>query len=54
MGTAEDGEAVSGCGAGWSFSWRYCVWGLYKDRERPLLHIYPCPFVRVSMCWGEH
>jgi hypothetical protein len=35
-----------------SFSWRYGVIGVYKDRELPLVHIYPLPFVRVSVTWS--
>jgi hypothetical protein len=45
---------VSNCGAGVSFSWRYFVMGVYKDRKRALVHWYPLPFVRLSFCWEEH
>lgn len=31
-----------------SFSWRYGVMGIYKDRESGAVHIYPVPFVRVT------
>jgi hypothetical protein len=30
-------------------SLRYGVIGLYKDRNLPLWHLYPCPFVRVTL-----
>lgn len=32
-----------------AFSWRYIVIGVYKDRNLPLVHVYPCPFVRISL-----
>lgn len=32
-----------------TFSLRYGVIGIYKDRERHLWHIYPLPFVRLSL-----
>ena len=31
-----------------SFSWRYMVLGLYKDRVKRLWHVYPVPFLRLS------
>lgn len=31
------------------FSWRYGVWGVYKDRDRPLVRVYPVPFVRITL-----
>jgi hypothetical protein len=34
------------------FSWRYGVIGIYRDRELPLVHVYPLPFVRISIIWG--
>jgi hypothetical protein len=30
-------------------SWRYCVVGIYRDRDRPLWRVYPLPFVRVTV-----
>jgi hypothetical protein len=30
-------------------SWRYFVMGVYADRDKPIVRIYPCPFVRVSL-----
>lgn len=30
-------------------SWRYCVMGIYKDRDKPVIRIYPVPFVRVTL-----
>jgi hypothetical protein len=32
-----------------SFSWRYGVVGVYKDREKPIVRIYPLPFVRITL-----
>jgi hypothetical protein len=31
------------------WSLRYGVIGIYKDRDYPLVHIYPVPFVRISL-----
>jgi hypothetical protein len=31
------------------FSWRYGVTGWYKDRDHPILRVYPLPFIRVSI-----
>jgi hypothetical protein len=30
-------------------SWRYGVVGWYKDRTRPIVRIYPIPFIRVTI-----
>jgi hypothetical protein len=30
-------------------SWRYAVIGIYKDRDKPIVRIYPLPFVRLSI-----
>jgi hypothetical protein len=30
-------------------SWRYFVWGVYMDREEPIVRFYPIPFVRISL-----
>ena len=31
------------------FSWRYGVIGIYKDRGKPIVRIYPLPFVRITL-----
>jgi len=31
-----------------SFSWRYGVVGVYKDRTPGVVHVYPLPFVRLT------
>jgi hypothetical protein len=31
------------------FSLRYCVVGIYKDRNRAVLRIYPLPFIRITV-----
>jgi hypothetical protein len=31
---------------------RYGVVGVYKDRDLPIVRVYPVPFVRVSVQWG--
>jgi len=30
-------------------SWRYGVIGFYADRNDPIYHIYPLPFIRVTL-----
>lgn len=30
------------------FSWRYGVWGIYRDRGGQLTRVYPCPFIRIT------
>jgi hypothetical protein len=42
---------VLGTGVEAEFSWRYGVVGLYRDRDLPLLRVYPCPFVRITLTW---
>ena len=34
---------------GLEFSWRYGVMGVYKDRERPIVRVYPLPFIRLTI-----
>jgi hypothetical protein len=34
-------------------SWRYGVMGVYKDRKRPVVRVYPLPFVRITIEWGS-
>lgn len=43
---------VLGHGVEAEFSWRYGVVGLYKDRELPLVRVYPVPFVRLTVTTG--
>jgi hypothetical protein len=31
------------------FSLRYGVLGIYKDRDKPIVRIYPLPFIRVTV-----
>jgi hypothetical protein len=31
------------------FSFRYFIIGIYKDRDKPVVRIYPVPFVRISI-----
>jgi hypothetical protein len=31
------------------FSWRYGVMGIYKDRDEPIVRIYPVPSVRITL-----
>jgi hypothetical protein len=31
------------------FSFRYGVWGIYKDRDKPIVRIYPLPFIRITL-----
>jgi hypothetical protein len=33
------------------FSWRYGVWGVYRDRDRPMVRVYPLPFIRITIEW---
>ena len=33
-------------------SWRYGVVGIYKDREKPIVHAY-VPFVRLTIEWPK-
>jgi hypothetical protein len=33
-------------------SWRYGVMGIYRDRRPGILHVYPLPFVRLTITWG--
>lgn len=42
---------VLGTGIEAEFSWRYGVVGVYRDRELPLLRIYPCPFIRFTVTY---
>jgi hypothetical protein len=31
------------------FSFRYGVLGIYKDRGKPIVRVYPVPFVRITI-----
>lgn len=31
------------------FSFRYGVLGIYKDRGKPTVRVYPVPFIRISL-----
>jgi hypothetical protein len=31
------------------FSWRYCVWGIYRVRDAQALRVYPLPFIRITI-----
>jgi hypothetical protein len=34
-------------------SWRYGVMGVYRDRDLPVVRVYPLPFVRITIEWGS-
>ena len=31
------------------FSIRYGIMGIYKDRDHPVVRIYPLPFIRITL-----
>jgi hypothetical protein len=32
-----------------NLSWRYFVVGAYADRDKPIIRVYPCPFIRLNL-----